>query len=57
MSFPKDLFNMGASKKNKKESITPHKIAIAMLIRQFCLIKESGKQISGYYYHNFYKIL
>lgn len=48
MSSTKELFNMGAGKKLKKESITPHKIAIAILIRQFCLVKENGTPGSFY---------
>lgn len=56
MSLSKDLMKTSimSDKKQKKESVTPHKIAIAILIRQFCLFRECSKQISGSYYFECY---
>lgn len=44
MSISKDIFNIATNKKQVKESITPHKICVAILIRQFCLFRESGEE-------------
>lgn len=42
MSITKEIFNIGCIKKQVKEIITAHKICVAILIRQFCLFRESG---------------
>jgi hypothetical protein len=43
MATAKDILNFGViQRKSNKDSVTPHKIAVVLLIREFCLLKAKG---------------
>jgi hypothetical protein len=43
MAAAKDILNFGViQRRTNKDSITPHKIAVVSLIREFCLFKATG---------------
>jgi hypothetical protein len=43
MAAAKDILNFGAiQRKSNTDSVTPHKIAVLFLIREFCVLKAKG---------------
>lgn len=44
MATAKDILNFGViQRKSNKDSVTPHKIAVVLLIREFCLLKAKAR--------------
>jgi hypothetical protein len=43
MATAKDILNFGViQRKSNTDSVTPHKIAVVLLIREFCVHKVKG---------------
>jgi hypothetical protein len=43
MATAKDILNFGViERKSNKDSVTPHKIAVVLLVRAFCILKAKG---------------
>jgi hypothetical protein len=43
MAVAKDVLNFGViQRKSNIDSVTPHKIAVVLLIREFCILKAKG---------------
>jgi hypothetical protein len=43
MATAKDILSFGViQRRSNKDSVTPHKIAVVSLIREFCLLKAKG---------------
>ncbi|XP_049828082.1 anaphase-promoting complex subunit 5 isoform X1 [Schistocerca gregaria] len=57
MSAAKDIYNFSAiQKRGNTESITPHKVAVVLLVREFCLLKVKARPERLMDEGNFYSV-